>query len=88
MTIHAPVIAQADATAPIRRAVTVTPHDSNDMAIFSRAIWVGTGGDLVAVFEDGVAVPFLNVPDGTLLPIVVKRVNATNTTASSIVALF
>jgi len=61
--------------------------DSGDMAFVSRALYVGGAGDLIAVRADGVEVPFVGVPAGTLLPIRAKRVKATGTTATSIVAL-
>lgn len=52
-----------------------------------RALYIGVEGDLAVVNENGVAVLFKAVPAGTILPIVTKRVNSTNTTATDIVAL-
>lgn len=66
----------------------VTPSDT--VAIKggpARSLYVGGGGNLVAINENNVAVTFTAVPAGTTLPIVTKRVNATNTTATAIVAL-
>lgn len=45
------------------------------------AIYVGGAGIVAAVFEDGTVVNFTAVA-GEVLPIAVKRVNATNTTAT------
>lgn len=80
---------------PARRAVAVTPSDSTELAAsfgdMPRAIWVGGAGNLsVLMADDGAAasVTLVNVQSGTLLPIRARRVNATNTTASSIVALY
>lgn len=70
------------------KAAAVTPSDSTNLSYDTRAIYVGTGGNVVAVFTDNTAITFSNVPAGTILPIVVKRVNSTNTTASNIVALY
>lgn len=52
------------------------------------ALWVGTGGDVVVVMDNGVAVTFGAVPNGAYLSVGAKRVNQTNTTASGIVALW
>ncbi len=57
------------------------------------AVYVGTGGDVALVSPtldpDGndKVVTFKNVPSGTALPILTKRVNSTNTTASNMVGL-
>lgn len=71
---------------PANEAFAITPHDSNDFANNTRAIYVGTGGDIVAVIG-GVAITFKNVPDAAVLPIRASRVNATNTTAQNMVGL-
>lgn len=70
------------------KAVAVTPSDSTNLSFDARAIYVGTAGNVVAVFPDNSTVTFSNVPAGTILPIVVKRINSTSTTASNIVALY
>lgn len=66
----------------------VTPSDSTDFTSIARAIYVGTAGNVAAVRHDSTVVTFSNVPAGAVLPIAVRRINATNTTASNIVALF
>lgn len=76
--------------APATTGEAVTPSDTagtGDLTSISRALWVGTGGDLAVVMADGTALTLANVPSGTLLPLRVKRVADTNTTASDIVAL-
>lgn len=65
----------------------VTPSDSTDLGSLCRAIYVGGAGNVVAVRHDGTAVTFSSVPAGTVLPIAVRRINSTSTTATSIVAL-
>lgn len=67
---------------------SVTPHNSTDFSTLCRAIYVGGTGNIVAVRQDGTAVTFNNVPAGSILPIACRRINATNTTATNIVALF
>jgi len=66
----------------------VTPSDSTDFDTLCRAIYVGGGGNVAAVGHDGTAVTFTGVTTGTVLPIACRRINSTNTTATSIVALF
>lgn len=73
---------------PSNAAAAVVPHDTNELTSYTRALYIGGAGNLVAVFPDGSAVTFTGVPAGSILPIRVKRVNSTNTTATNIVALY
>lgn len=66
----------------------VTPSDSTDLDSIARSIYVGGAGDVVAVRHDGTTVTFSGVAAGTVLPIAVRRINSTSTTATGIVALF
>lgn len=53
-----------------------------------RAIWVGGAGNLAVTFvDDDSAVTLSGVTAGSLLPIRVKKVMSTNTTATNIVAI-
>lgn len=51
------------------------------------ALYVGGAGIVVAVFQDGSTVSFTAVA-GQILPLTVKRVNATTTTATLMVGLY
>ena len=73
---------------PAVYAGAVTTSDSVNLSSIARGLYVGTGGNLAAVMPDDAVVTFNNVATGTILPVRVKRVNATNTTASNIVALY
>lgn len=81
-------------TSPAANAEAITPNDSADIPNdrFTRAIYVGVAGNLAVVMADDIGdtnpVVFVDVQAGTLLPIRVKRVRVTDTTALSIVALF
>ncbi len=72
----------------------VSPDDSADMGAFAGnrrltdAIFVGTGGDVVAVTQGNTPITFKAVPSGTWLPLAVRRINATNTTAQNLVACY
>jgi len=69
---------------PIRTAVAVTPHDTNELAQVSR-IFVGVAGNIsVILADDSSAVTFKGVQG--FLPMLVKQVRATGTTATDIVA--
>lgn len=68
------------------RAEAVTPSDST--VLEPGSLYVGTGGDVVLLLvDDSSTVTFSNVQDGTFLPLLVKQVYDTNTTASNIVIL-
>lgn len=73
-------------TAPAGGAFAITPDDSG--SIYATALYVGTGGDIKVDMEnEDSAVTFAGVADGSILPIRVKRVYSTDTTASDIVGL-
>jgi len=77
-------------TAPASGHETVTSTTSVvTLSHTSRALWVGTGGTVVCNLAASTANPatFLNVADGTLLPIRVTGFT-TATTASGIVSLY
>lgn len=71
-----------------RSASTITPNDSTALTFTTRAIYVGTGGDLTVVLvDDSNPVTFKNVASGQLLSVKAKQVKATGTTASNLVGL-
>lgn len=75
--------------APANHAEAVTPHDStNFTAGACEYLYVGGAGVLVVVLVGGATVTFAAVPAGTTIPVRAIRVNATSTTATSIVALY
>lgn len=73
---------------PARSAMTIVPSDSTDLPHVSRAIYVGQGGDLAVEMADGDVTTFEAVPGGSVLPIRVKRVRNTATTANAIISLW
>lgn len=76
-----------NSTLPSAGFGSVTPNDTG-IINYTRALYVGGGGDLTVIREDGIAVLFKAVPTGALLPIRVNGVMATGTTATYIVALW
>lgn len=70
------------------KAWAITPNDGADLDLITRALYVGGAGDVSVILrDDSGAVTLVAVPAGSLLPIRVKRVRATGTTATSIVGL-
>jgi len=65
---------------------TVTPSNTVDFPRPSDAILVGAGGDIAAVMQNNVVV-VLTLPAGAWVPIVARRINATGTTATGLIAL-
>ncbi len=80
-------------TSPASIGFAITPDDATDLALVTRAIHVGGGGDIAVVFREGdgaggfAAVTLKAVPSGSMLPIRVKQVMATGTTATDIVGV-
>jgi len=67
----------------------ITPSDTVDLPRVTTAIWVGGGGDVAAVMQNNLMpVVLAAVPAGTWLPLAAKRVNATSTTATGLVAFY
>ena len=83
----------------VLNATTIVVNDDiflaspNAYSIYSPAtgvgpvLYVGVGGDVNVVTEGGDTVLFENVQGGTFMPVMVKEVKASFTTAQSIVAL-
>jgi len=69
--------------------LAVTPSDSTDLTYSTcRAIYIGGAGDISIVDGAGTTVVFTGVTAGSILPVQTARINATATTATSIVALY
>ena len=80
---------RADAiSAPAQGALTITPNDSTDLSAETRGLWVGASGDLALVLASGDEVIIAGAVGGSLLPLRVRRVKSTGTTASQLVGLY
>lgn len=73
--------------APSMDAFAITPTDSTDLSRITRAIYVGGGGDLNVTLRSGNTVKFTAVPQGTVLPVRAKQVQATGTTATLLIGM-
>lgn len=84
-----PFLSSSDSLiSPARMAFAITPVDNEDLSLFTKAIYVGTGGDVVlrAVGSDA-DVTLANVQTGSIIDVRCRAVRASGTTASSIVGL-
>ena len=75
-------------SSPAVYAGDVVTSDSTDLSSTTRALYIGVGGNAAVVMPDGSVVVFKNLQTGSILPIRAKRVNAIDTTASFIIALY
>lgn len=75
-------------TSPIRAGEAVTPSNTEELPQAVRALYVGTGGDLAIETVDGSDLTFIAVTAGSIYPFKAKKVKATGTTASDIVAIW
>lgn len=67
----------------------VNPSDTNELPAVTRAIYIGTAGDIKLILKkDSEAIILKNVPSGALLPLRVVKIFAGKTTAEDIVGLF
>jgi len=72
---------------PAVHAAVITPNDSTDLTNFPRALVIGTGGTLKVDTVGGETAIILTVVS-SILPLMVTRVYATDTTATDIVGLW
>lgn len=81
-------MAVANKNDPAYSAEAVTPSDTvNFTGGIARGVYVGGAGNVAVVLRSGTAVTFVGALAGSVIPVQCIRVNSTNTTATSIVAL-
>lgn len=73
---------------PCSTGAAVTPHDTSELTDITRMIYVGGAGTLTVVTAAGDTLAFGAVTAGSLLPLRVKIIKATGTSATNIVALW
>lgn len=73
---------------PSKHAAAVTPSNSTDLEYASRALYVGSSGNVQITTVGGETVMLANINAGSLVPIRVSRVWSTGTTATNILALW
>ncbi len=76
-------------SAPATAAVPITPSDSAPLGTLPKAIYVGTGGDIVMRGKaDTADQVWRNLPNGALVPFRAAYVRAAGTTAADLLALY
>lgn len=78
---------QPGLNAPAVDGFTVTPHDANPLTRTPRALFIGTGGNLVVTTMKGTDITLKNIASGSIVSVRVNKVKATGTTATDIVGL-
>ena len=72
---------------PASGVFVITPSDTENFVKTTRSIFVGGGGNLSVLAADGSTAVLAGVPAGSVLPIAVRRVNASGTSATGLVGL-
>jgi len=70
------------------RAVAISPSNSVDLTVSGAVVFIGVGGDVEVTTVSGDTAVFKNLASGSILPVQVRRVWATGTTATDMVALY
>lgn len=78
----------ASLTAPGVGGAAITPSDTADLGLPARAIYIGGGGNIKLKTVDGSILTFAGLVAGTILPVRALKVYSTDTTATSLVALW
>lgn len=71
----------------VANAAAVSKSDSEDLPN-AGLVYVGGTGNIACTTVGGDDVTFSGIPAGTILPVLIKRVKSTNTTATNMVALY
>ena len=83
------VNSQGGLQSPCRSSFVITPDNVNELPFVTRAIYVGSAGDItLRLADDTAAVDLKAVPGGTLLPVRARQVYVTGTTATALVGLY
>ena len=73
---------------PAKGGFAVGPDDGMVLTDLPRGLYVGEEGDVRVQMFDGTVLTFGNVPAGVFMPIRVRRIYRTGTTASRILGLY
>lgn len=76
-------------SSPAFDAAAVTPSDTVDLPDAARALFIGGAGDItIDTLVSGETLTFKGISGGAILPVAARRVRATGTNATFIIALF
>ena len=89
MTASDPYSSTSEALSdPCDQGFAISPHDSNELTVIPRGIYVGVGGDIVLITKADVTHTFKSVPTGSILPFRPKIVKSTSTTATNLIGIY
>jgi hypothetical protein len=72
---------------PADHGFAIVPHDAADLVEVARALYVGGAGSVRVVTASGAELTLAGVASGSVLPVRVRRVLASGTTATALVGL-
>ena len=73
---------------PARDAFSIIPHGTNEIDPLPKAIFIGTGGDIILRAADsGADVTLKNIASGQIIDVRARYIRASGTTATDIVGL-
>ena len=77
-------------TSPPEDAASIPPSDAANapMSYVTRALYVGVAGDIALLMQSGARVTLRDVPAGSFLPLRVRQVFASGTSADGIVGFW
>lgn len=78
---------QEGLTSPASGGAVIAPNDLAELSFTTRAIYVGSGGDITLRLSRGDVVTLTNVQSGVIYPLRADQVLATGTTAGNLVGL-
>lgn len=79
-----PLANQQGATVAATRIKAITPNNDQEIGVVNRAIYVGGAGDIKVMTYGGDIVTITGVPAGALLPLSVKFIYSSGTSATYI----
>lgn len=74
-------------TSPPVDGFVITPSDGDDLAVYTRGIYVGAAGDIKVTTIGGTTLTYKNLAAGVIHPLRVVKVFATGTSATDIIGL-
>ena len=82
-----PYYTTSDSTVSAVDAAVVTASDSLTIPV-TRALYIGSAGNIAVTLAKGSVVTFANVTSGSILPVQAVKVMATGTTVTGVLALY
>jgi hypothetical protein len=70
---------------PVRNSFVISPNDTTELPFVTRAIYVGSAGNITArLADDTASVTFNGLAPGSMLPIRARQIYGTGTTAGMV----